>query len=112
MTPASRALAGFCNRNSPSPVLESLVDLARDKADAQIQRCMTVLRECCLLLGQSRVLKQHLKVAGRGSVAVTRTIQKPLHPSASLGRNFSPLSKPTALIVSAVAGEAILPFVN
>lgn len=70
--------------------LESLVDLARNKADARTKRFSTMLRQCCPLLGnpqfQSNLLKSVRDIEG---VKVVKAIQKSLHPSALCWPNFT-----------------------
>ena len=70
-----RALAG----------LESLVDFARDKADARTKCFSTILRQCRLLLGNLHFQSVLLKLVGdKEDVEVAKAIQKSLRPSASL----------------------------
>ena len=70
-----RALAG----------LESLVDLARDKADVRAKRFSTILRHCRPLLGNPHFQSILLKLVGdKEDIEVAKAIQKSLRPSASL----------------------------
>lgn len=69
-----RALAG----------LKSLVDLARDKADARTKRFSTILRQCRPLLGNPQFQSILVKLVGdKEDVEVAKAIQKSLRPSAS-----------------------------
>ena len=70
-----RALAG----------LESLVNLARDKADARTKRFNTILHQCRPLLGNLHFQSIPLRLVGdKEDVEVAKAIQKSLRPSASL----------------------------
>ena len=61
-----RALAG----------LESLVDLARDKADARTKRFSTILRQCRPLLGNPHLQSILLKLVGdKEDIEVAKAIQ-------------------------------------
>ena len=83
----------------PSPVfepykalvgLESLVDLARYKADARTKRFSTILRQCCPLLGKPHFQSVLLNLVGdKEDVEVAKTIQKYLRPSASRWPTFA-----------------------
>ena len=76
-----RALAG----------LESLVDLARDKADARTKRLNTILRQCRPLLGNLHFQGILLKlVRDKEDIEVAKAIQKSLRPSASLWSHVPP----------------------
>jgi len=66
--------------------LESLVDLARDNADARTKRISTILRQCRPLLGKPQFQSILLKLVGdKEDVEVTKAIQKSLRPPASWG---------------------------
>ena len=45
--------------------LESLVDLARDNADARTKRLSTILRQCRPLLGKPQLVPKHFIKVGR-----------------------------------------------
>ena len=76
-----RALAG----------LKSLVDLARDKADARTKRFSTILRQCRPLLGNPHFQGILLKLVGdKEDIEVGKAIQKSLRPSASLWPHVPP----------------------
>ena len=69
--------------------LESLVDLARDNADAGTKRFSTILRQCRPLLGKPQFQSILLKLVGDKDVEVAKAIQKSLHPSASWGPSMA-----------------------
>ena len=76
-----RALAG----------LESLVDLARDKADARTKRFSAILRQCRPLLGNPHFQSILLELVGdKEDIEVAKAIQKSLRPTASLWPNVLP----------------------
>ena len=76
-----RALAG----------LESLVDLARDKADEKTKCFSISLCQCCLLLANPHFQSILLKLVGdKEGVEVAKAFQKSLHPSASLWPHVPP----------------------
>ena len=71
--------------------LESLVDLALNKADARTKRFSTILRQCRPLLGNSQFQSVLLKLVGDNEdVEVAKAIQKYLRPSTSCWPNFAP----------------------
>ncbi|KAK2549874.1 hypothetical protein P5673_029581 [Acropora cervicornis] len=70
--------------------LESLVDLARDNADARTNFFSTILRQCRPLLGKSQFQSILLKLVGvKEDVEVAKAIQKSLRPSASWGPSIA-----------------------
>ena len=70
--------------------LESLVDLARDNADARTKRFSTILRQCRPLLGKPQFQSTLLKLVGdKEDVEVAKAIQKSLRPSASWGPSMA-----------------------
>ena len=70
--------------------LESLVDLARDNADARTKRFSTILRQCRPLLGKPQFQSILLKLVGdKEDVEVAKAIQKSLRPSASWGSSMA-----------------------
>ena len=76
-----RALAG----------LDSLVDLARDKANARTKRFSTILRQCRPLLRNPHFQRILLKLVGdKEDVEVAKAIQKSLRPSAKLWPHVPP----------------------
>ena len=93
---------GVCRQelSKPRPVfdpykalagLESLVDLARDKADARTKHFSTILRQCRLLLGNPQFQSTLLKlVVDKEDVEVAKAIQKSLRPSASFWPDVAP----------------------
>ena len=70
--------------------LESLVDLARDNADARTKRFSTILRQCRPLLGKPQFQSILLKLVGdKADVEVAKAVQKSLRPSASWGPSMA-----------------------
>ena len=69
--------------------LESLVDLARGKADARTNSFSTILRQCRPLLGKPQFQSILLKLDGDKDVDVAKAIQKSLRPSSSWELNFA-----------------------
>ena len=66
--------------------LESLVDLARDNADARTNCFSIILHQCRPLLGKLQFQSILLKLVGdKEDVKVAKAIQKSLRPSASWG---------------------------
>ena len=70
--------------------LESLVDLARDNADARTKRFSTILRQCRPLLGKPHFQSILLKLVGdKEDAEVAKAIQKSLRPPASWGPSMA-----------------------
>ena len=71
--------------------LETLVDLARDKADARTKRFSTILRQCRPLLGNLQFQSILLKLVGdKEDIEVAKARQKSLRPSASFWPDVAP----------------------
>ena len=71
--------------------LETLVDLARDKADTRAKRFSTILRQCRPLLGNPQFQSILLKLVGdKEDVEVAKAIQKSLRPFGSMGCYVTP----------------------
>ena len=76
--------------NSVAAGFESLVDLARDKADARTKRFSTILRQCRPLLDNPQFQRILLKlVRDKEDVEVAKATQKSLRPSALPRPGFS-----------------------
>ena len=70
--------------------LESLVDLARDNADARTKSLSTFLRQCRPLLGKPQFQTIWLKLLGdKEDVEVAKAIQNSLRPSLIWGPSFA-----------------------
>ena len=79
--------------------LESLVDLARDQADARTHRFSTILRQCRPLMGNAQFQSILLKLVGnKEDVEVAKAIQKSLRqtapPSRPWGRPWADAAPP------------------
>lgn len=72
--------------------LESLVDLARDKADARTKHFSTILRQCRPLPGNPHFQSIFVLVRDKEDVEVAKAIQKSLRSSASGLISLRPLS--------------------
>ena len=75
--------------------LETLVDLARDKADARTMHFSTILHQCRPLLGNLQFQSILLKLVGdKEDIEVAKAIQKSLRPSGSFSSNWSDVALP------------------
>jgi len=71
--------------------LESLLGLARDRADAKTKRFSTIVRQCLPLLGNPQFQSILLKlVEDKEDIEVAKAIQKSLRPSASFWPDVAP----------------------